>query len=83
MPLVQISYSAKAPTCASIDDIEGKLRDHYGKIYTDAALYQKEVLDDEKKVGWFGDKLATIETKAGKTFDLHKVCTNCEGFSER
>jgi histone acetyltransferase 1 len=39
IPLVKISYEKKAPECANIDDIEEKLRSHYGKIYTDAALY--------------------------------------------
>lgn len=36
VPLVQITYQKKAPAFISGDDIEGKLRDHYGKIYTDS-----------------------------------------------
>ena len=54
MPLVQISYTKKAPSFAPIDDIEAKLKDHYGKIYTDAKLYNIEVLESEKTLAKFG-----------------------------
>lgn len=86
MPLVRVSYTEKAPASASVEDIEEKLRTHYGKIYTDGALYQTEVLDQEKQLGKFGEKLCTITQKqGGKTFDLNKVCTDEEtgGFQER
>ena len=48
VPLVKITWLKKAPAFANIDDIEAKLKNHYGKIYTDANLYQLEVLDWEK-----------------------------------
>ena len=86
VPLVRVTYTEKAPASASVDDIEEKLRNHYGKIYTDAAKYQQEVLDEEKKLGKFGDKLCTLTAKqGGKTFDLNKICTTAEndGFQER
>lgn len=56
MPLVQISYTKIAPSGAKdqIDDIEGKLRDHYGVIYTDPKKYQVEVLEVEKSLPKFG-----------------------------
>jgi hypothetical protein len=44
VPLVRISYDKKAPSFARVDDIEGKLRNHFGVIYTDAAKYQTEVI---------------------------------------
>jgi len=79
VPLVLISYSSKAPASASIEDIEEKLRTHYGKIYTEGALYQKEVLDEEKTLGKFGEKICQISSASSdKTFDLNKVCTNEE-----
>lgn len=56
VPLVQISYTKIAPSGAKdqIDDIEGKLRDHYGVIYTDPKKYQVEVLEVEKTIPKFG-----------------------------
>lgn len=50
-----MSYSKKAPSFASIDDIEAKFKDHYGTIWTDASLYQVEVLDKEKQITKYGD----------------------------
>ena len=47
VPLVKITWEKKAPTCANIDNIEDKLRTHYGKLYTDEALYKAEIVEWE------------------------------------
>ena len=83
MPLVQISYTSRAPAFANIDNIEEKFRDHYGKIYTDAALYQKEVLEPEKTLGKFGTKVCEIKSTTEKVYDMHKICLNEEDFEDR
>ena len=84
VPLVKISYSKIAPSGAKdqIDDIEGKLRDHYGVIYTDASKYQTEVLEKEKSIAKFGQKLCEVSS-GNKTFDLHKVCLTEPEFDEK
>lgn len=41
IPLVQISYKAKAPAFANIDNITEKLQKHYGRIYESPAEYKK------------------------------------------
>ena len=52
---MKISYTKKAPgDNTKLDNIEEKLRDHYGVIYTDASKYQKEVIDVEKTLPKFG-----------------------------
>lgn len=73
VPLVKVSYTKKAPLFANIDNIEKKLEDHYGKLYTDASLYQAEVLDWEKSAPRFGAKVANITSTKGKVYDLYKV----------
>ena len=73
VPLVEIMYTKKAPACANIDEIEDKLRDHYGKIYTDPIAYQKEVLDVEKILEKYGNKVSEVTSYNGKKYDLHKV----------
>ena len=78
-----MKYHKKAPSHAAIDDVEGKIRDHYGKIYTEAALFQKEILEHEQTSNRFGTKICQVETSAGKTYDLHKICLNEEGFDEK
>ena len=85
VPLVKISYTKIAPSGAKdqIDDIEAKLRDHYGVIFTDPKKYQHEVLEVEKTLPKFGSKLGEVKSSSGKTFDLHKVCLTEEGFDER
>jgi len=54
IPLVQISYSKKAPLFAPIDDIEAKLRNHYGAIFTDPVKFEQEVLNKEEKMSKYG-----------------------------
>ena len=54
VPLVRVTYEKKAPSFAAIDKIEEKLRDHYGTIYTEASLFESEILQNEKKLGKFG-----------------------------
>ena len=79
VPLVKISYSKKAPeTTVGLDDIEKKLRDHYGVIYTDPIKYQKEVLDYEKTLKKFGNKIGEIDG-----YDMHKVCLTEAIFDEK
>lgn len=84
VPLVKISYTKIAPSGAKdqIDDIEGKLRDHYGVIYTDATKYQMEVLEKEKSLPKYGQKLCEVSS-GNKTFDLHKVCLTEPEFDEK
>ncbi len=41
IPFVEMSWEAKAPSFAKIDDIIGKLRKHYGTLYTDKAEFAK------------------------------------------
>jgi len=78
-----VKYLKKAPSHAAIDDVEGKIRDHYGKIYTEAALFQKEILEHEQSLDTFGKQICTITTSAGKTYGLRKICLNEEGFDEK
>ena len=82
VPLLRVSYEKKAPAFAPIDDVEQVLRDHYGKLYTDAAKFQTEVLDKEKHLPRFGSKLAEVTCKQGKKFAVHKVCMNEETFCD-
>jgi hypothetical protein len=79
VPLVKISYTQKATGSTKLDDIEEKLRDHYGVIYTDASKYQTEVLNAEKTLPKFGTKISEIDS----AYDVHKVCLNEANFDER
>ena len=72
-PLIQITYTKKAPAFANIDDIEAKFTNHYGQIWTDAALYQKEVLDVEKMADQIGDEVSTIKLSDDREFQIRKV----------
>ena len=81
VPYVQITYQKKAPSFASVDNIEEKLQTHFGKIYTDYQLYEKEVL--QKEDGKYGTKVTQIETKTGAKFDVHKVNVYEKDFSDR
>lgn len=83
VPLVQITWEKKAPSFTSIDNIEEKLRDYYGKIYTDPQLYQVEVLDVEKNLPKYGTKLCEIESSKGKKFSLHKASITEPTFQDR
>jgi histone acetyltransferase 1 len=73
VPLIQISYSKKAPMFAPIDDIEAKLRDHYGTIYTDPVKFEQEVVQREQKQEKYGQKITSINSSTGAVYDLHKV----------
>jgi hypothetical protein len=79
VPLVKITYASKAPGSTKLDNIEEKLRDHYGVIYTDGSKFQKEVLDVEKSLPRFGTKISEIDSK----YDVHKICLNEQNFDER
>lgn len=41
IPFVEMTWEAKAPSFAKIDDVIGKLRKHYGTLYTDKAEFAK------------------------------------------
>lgn len=69
-PLVKVVYEKKAPAFATIDNIEKKLQDHYGLIYTDEAEYAAKVLEVEKEMGNFGEKVTEIEGG----YEVYKVC---------
>lgn len=82
IPLIRISYSKKAPSFAPIDDIEAKFKDHYGKIYTDAQLYNVEVLEAEKKVEKFGEEAGQI-LAGDKKYEVRKVRVDSDDFREK
>jgi GNAT superfamily N-acetyltransferase len=67
------------------DDINQKLQDHYGKIYTDAQKFETEVLAKERQMGSFGEKVAEVESGGNekRTFEVRKVCMTEEGFAEQ
>lgn len=48
IPFVEIKYEKKAPAFAKVDNVEDKLRNHYGTIYTDLAEYTSKVLESER-----------------------------------
>lgn len=85
VPLVQISWQKKAPAFANIDNIEEKLRDHYGEIYTDPALFHAKVVESEKHEARFGAKVGEITTVQGKEYELYKMKANSDerGFKEK
>lgn len=81
---MQISYTKKAPAFANIDNIEAKFTDHYGKIWTDAALFQKEVLDEEKSNEKIGDSVSNINLSDDREFEIRKVGINSQNdFSDK
>ena len=83
VPLVQIHFTKKAPSFAlNIDNIEEKLRDHFGKIYTDPVQFQIEVLDKEAQEPKYGKKVTEIVGKTGK-FDLHKIPVGEKDFKDK
>ena len=61
IPLVQISYTKKAPAFAvNVTNIDKILTDHFGTIYTDVQKYQSEVLDWEAKCPMLGQTISTF-----------------------
>lgn len=82
VPFIRISYSKKAPAFAPIDDIEAKFKDHYGKIYTDAQLYNVEVLEAEKKAEKFGKETGQISS-GDKKYEVRKVRLDSDDFQEK
>jgi len=41
IPYVEMTFEAKAPIFAKIDDVIGKLQKHYGTLYTNKAEFVK------------------------------------------
>lgn len=69
-----MTHTKKAEGNVQVDDVLDLLSKHYGRVYTDHELFQKEVLNEEKNLEMFGKKIS--EFKIGeKKYQINKVCT--------
>ena len=74
VPFVRVTHTKKAEGNVQVDDVMDLLSKHYGRVYTDHELFQKEVLNEEKNLDMFGEKVS--EFKIGdKSYQINKVCT--------
>lgn len=79
-----MTHAKKAEGNVQVDDVLDLLSKHYGRVYTDHELFQKEVLNEEKNLEMFGKKISEFQI-GEKKYQINKVCTEeqHQKFNER